>query len=126
MAGFLVRFLIAAFALAVAATIVPGVRFDDTAGIFLAALLLGVVNAVIRPILVILTLPFTIVTFGLFLLVLNAAMLALVAGLVGGFHVDGWLAALVGALVVSVVSGLASWTIGPSGRVEVWAFRSKR
>jgi putative membrane protein len=119
MAGFVLRFLICAFALAVAAAVVPGIHFDDLRGVFVAAFLLGLVNAFLRPALVILTLPFTILTLGLFLFVLNAALLGLVAAMVESFRIDGFPAALLGALLVSVVSGFASWTIGPTGRVEV-------
>jgi putative membrane protein len=119
MAGFVLRFLVCAFALAIAGAVVPGIHFDEPRGVFVAAFLLGLVNAFLRPALVILTLPFTILTLGLFLLVLNAALLGLVAAMVESFRIDGFLAAFLGALLVSVVSGLASWTIGPSGRVEV-------
>jgi putative membrane protein len=81
------------------------------------------VNAVVRPVFVLLTLPITILTLGLFLVVVNALMLALVAAIVEGFRIDGALPALLGALIVSIVSTLASWTIGPSGRIDVWARR---
>ena len=124
MAGFTLRFLITAFALAVAAAIVPGMEFDGAAGIFIAALLLGLINAIVRPALVILTLPITILSLGLFLVVLNAALLALVSAIVESFSLAGFLPAMLGAIIVSVVSGLASWTIGPTGRVEVYSRRS--
>jgi putative membrane protein len=124
--GFLVRFLVTAIALAVAAAIVPGMHFEGSAGVFLAAFLLGFVNGVIRPALVVLTLPITIVTLGLFLLILNAALLGLVAALVDSFHLDGFFAALLGSILVSIVSGIASWTIGPTGRVEIWIERQSK
>jgi putative membrane protein len=85
----------------------------------LAAFLLGLANAVVRPLLVILTLPITLLTLGLFLLVVNAAMLALVAALLDEFTIAGFWPALFGSCVVSVVSWLASGWIGPSGRFEV-------
>jgi putative membrane protein len=122
-AGFFIRFLIAAFALALAGAVVPGIHLEEPRQILIAALLLGVVNAVIRPVFVLLTLPITILTLGLFLVVVNALMLALVAAIVEGFRIDGALPALLGALIVSIVSTLASWTIGPSGRIDVWARR---
>ncbi len=125
MAGFLLRFLVSAFALAIAAAVVPGVRFETTGGIFIAAFFLGLLNAIVRPALVILTLPITILTLGLFLLVLNAALLGVVAALVESFHVGGLLPAVLGSMVVSGVSGLASWTIGSSGRIEVYSRRSR-
>lgn len=76
-----------------------------------------------RPVLVILTLPITLVTLGLFLLVINAAMLGLVAAVMDSFYLSGFWAALFGALIVSFVSWLASWYVGPRGRVEVMVAR---
>lgn len=76
-------------------------------------------DAVVRPLALLLTLPFTIVTLGLFILVVNAAMLGLVAAMLDGFSLSGFGAALLGSLVVSVVGSLVSWTIGPSGRFDV-------
>ncbi|MFO7286653.1 MAG: phage holin family protein [Gammaproteobacteria bacterium] len=119
MAGFLVRLLINALGLWVAASVVPGVAFDGTGTLLLAALLMGVVNALIRPIVIVLTLPLTIVTLGVFLLVVNAAMFALVAWMLPGFSVEGFFSALFGWLIVSIVSWIASWFIGPKGRYEI-------
>ena len=119
MPGFLVRMAISAFALWVASAIVPGMTIVGTPTLLLAALLLGLVNAVLRPLALLLTLPFTIVTLGLFILVVNAAMLGLVAALLDGMTISGFGAALLGALVVSFVSSAVSWTIGPSGRFEI-------
>ena len=85
----------------------------------LAALLLGIVNAVIRPIVILLTLPITIVTLGIFLLVVNAAMFGLVASLLDSFQVAGLFSAVFGSVIVSLTGGLASWYIGPDGRYEV-------
>jgi putative membrane protein len=104
MMGFLFRLAISALGLWLASVIVPGIRVDDFGSLVLAALLLGIVNALVRPILFILTLPFTILTLGLFLLVINAAMLGLVAVFLGGFNVHGFVAALLGSIVVSLVS----------------------
>lgn len=119
MIGFIVRLLINAVGLWVAAAIVPGITFTGPGTLLFAALLMGVVNALIRPIVVVLTLPLTIVTLGIFLLVVNAAMFGLVAWMLPGFSVDGFFAALFGWLIVSVVSWIASWLIGPKGRYEV-------
>lgn len=119
MIGFVVRLLINAVGLWVAAAIVPGIAFTGPWTLLFAALLVGVVNALIRPIVVVLTLPLTIVTLGVFLLVVNAAMFGLVAWMLPGFTVDGFFAALFGWLIVSVVSWVASWLIGPKGRYEV-------
>ncbi|HEY8509639.1 MAG TPA: phage holin family protein, partial [Steroidobacteraceae bacterium] len=89
MIGFLLRSVIAAFGLWLATLWVPGITMNSTLTLLLAAVLLGVVNGVIRPIAFWLTLPITILTLGLFLLVLNAAMLGLVALMLPGFRVDG-------------------------------------
>jgi putative membrane protein len=123
MSGFLVRWLISALGLWLAQALVAGVEIRGTGTLLLAALLLGFVNAVIRPIVVLLTLPFTLVTFGLFLWVVNAMMLSLVAALLDGFTLRGFGSALLGALVVSVTGWIASWYIGPSGRFEVMVVR---
>ena len=119
MAGFLIRTLITAVGLAVAAWIVPGISVSGPGTLLLAALLMGLVNAFVRPFAVVLTLPLTILTLGLFLLVVNAAMFGLVAWLLEGFVVSGFFAALFGWLIVSFVSWLASSFIGPRGRYEV-------
>ena len=119
MSGFLIRLLISAFALWMADLLLDGISIDGTATLLLAAFLLGVVNAFVRPIFVVLTLPLTLLSLGLFLLVINAAMLGLVAAMLPGFHVAGFGSALFGSIVVSVVSWAASAWIGPSGRFEV-------
>lgn len=123
MNGFLLRALISALALWLAASIVPGLHVAGVGTLLIAALLLGVVNAVVRPVLVILTLPITVITLGLFLLVINAAMLGLVALFLPGFAIDGFFAALFGGIIVSLVSWLASWFIGSRGRYEVLVIR---
>jgi putative membrane protein len=89
----------------------------------MAALLLGFVNAVVRPLLIFFTLPITILTLGLFLLVINAAMLGLVAAMLDRFAISGFWSALAGAIVVSLVSWLVSSTIGSSARVEIFVVR---
>lgn len=123
MNGFLVRFVICAISLWVASAIVPGMYVAGVGTLLIAALLLGVVNAIVRPVLVILTLPITIVTLGLFLLVINAAMLGLVALLLPGLSFSGFFAALFASIIVSLVSWFASWFIGPRGRYEVLVIR---
>jgi putative membrane protein len=104
MIGFIIHTAVTAIALWVATAIVPGLRAADGGTLVLAAIVLGIVNAIVRPVAVLLSIPITIVTFGLFLLVVNAAMLALAAWIVPTFHVDGFWAALFGAIVVSIVS----------------------
>lgn len=119
MAGFLLRTLIAALGLWLASELIPGIDVQNGATLVVAALLLGLVNAFVRPVAVILTLPLSIVTLGLFLLVINAGLLGLVAWLLDGFSIAGFWSALFGSLVISITSWLASWFIGPRGRVEV-------
>ncbi len=103
MTGLLVRLLVTAGALAAATWLLPGIRVDDAASLLLTALVFGLVNAVVRPLVLLLSLPLILLTLGLFLLVVNALMLLLADALVPGFQVDGFWAALVGAVVVSVV-----------------------
>ena len=123
MPGLVLRLLISAAGLWLAAEIVPSIEFRGFGTLLLAAVLLGVVNAVVRPVLVVLTFPITLVTLGLFLLVVNAAMLGLVAWLLEGFDVGGFWPALGGSLIVSLTSWVASWYIGPKGRVEIMVVR---
>ena len=101
---FLLHWAITAFGLWVAAHVFKGMRFDSGGALALAALLLGLANAVVRPLLVVLTLPLTLLTFGLFLLVINALMLMLVARLVRGFHLDGFWTAFWASLFMSLLS----------------------
>jgi len=116
MTGFLLRAALAALGLWLATRWVAGVRIDDPTTLVLAALLLGVVNAIVRPIVFILTLPITLVTLGLFLLVLNAAMVALVAWILPGFHLyGGFRAALLTWLIVWVTGLIGSMLIGQRG-----------
>lgn len=119
MNGFLLRLAITSLSLWLASAIVPGMGFATNWTLLWAALILGIVNALVRPIVVILTLPLTILTLGLFLLVVNAAMLGLVAAMLDGFTLSGFWSALFGALLVSVFSGIASNFVGPTGRYEV-------
>ena len=124
MAGFLLRALLVALGLWLSTIWVSGVQIDTPATLVLAGVLLGLVNAVIRPIAIILTLPMTILTLGLFLLVINAAMIGLVAWMLPGMHVAGFGAAFWTALICSAVSMIGSWFIGPKGRVEAYVKRS--
>jgi len=118
MRGFLYRLIITALGLWAAATIVPGVTIVGVGTLLLAALLLGIVNAIIRPIILILTLPLTVLTLGLFILVVNGISLALVAWVLPGFTVAGLVPAVLGSIVVGLTSWFASTFIGGSGRIE--------
>ncbi len=126
MLGFILRLLIGALGLWLASELVPGLEVHGAWTLLGAALLLGIVNAVVRPLLVILTLPITVLTLGLFLLVINAATLGLVAWMLDNFIIAGFWPALFGAIVVSVTGWLASYFIGPRGRVEVIVVRQRR
>ncbi len=108
MKKFLLRAAFAAFGLWLASRVVPGIVIDGAGTLAGAALLLGVVNAIVRPVLVVLTLPITILTLGLFLFVVNAATFGLVAYFLSGFHIDGFMPALLGSLIVSFISWLGS------------------
>jgi putative membrane protein len=119
MTGFLLRVAIVALGLWLATYILPGLSFDGPGTLLAAALLLGIVNAVIRPVAVVLTLPLTLLSLGLFLLVINAAMLGLVALLLSGFSISSFWTALGGALIVSLTGWVASGLIGNNGKVEV-------
>lgn len=125
MTGLILRIAIVAFGLWLAYKIFPGLHFDSPGTLFAAALLLGFVNAVVRPIAVILTLPLTLVTLGLFLLVINAAMLGLVALLLSGFQISSFWTAIGASLVVSVISWVASGLIGNNGKFNVMVIRKK-
>lgn len=102
-----------------ASSLVPGVSISGGWTFIFAAILLGLVNAFVRPVAFVLTLPITLITLGFFILVLNAAMFGLVAALLENFVVSGFWSALFGAIIVSITSTIASWYIGPDGRVEV-------
>ncbi|GAC1307120.1 MAG: phage holin family protein [Vulcanimicrobiaceae bacterium] len=114
--GFLIRLLVNALALVIVAYVLPGVHVASFTAAIVAALILGVVNAVLRPILLIVTLPAVILTLGLFTLVINAVMFYLVAHLGLGLTVDGFGAAFVGAIVLSIVSFVLSSIVKPAVR----------
>lgn len=126
MLGLILRTLIIALGIWLADYLVPGVSARSTGALIWAAIALGLINAFVRPVLVLLTLPFTIVTLGLFLLFLNAGMLNLAGWFVDGFDVVGFWSAVFGAIVISLVSGLCSKFIGPKGRYEVLVIQRRR
>lgn len=109
---FCLRAAFAAIGLWLATALLDGLKFDDVQSLIMAALLLGVINAVVRPLVLILTLPITVVTLGLFLLVVNAAMMGLVASLLEGFHISGFWTALAASLIVSFCSAVAAALLG--------------
>jgi putative membrane protein len=115
---FLVRVLLNALALWVAAWLVPGVLLAGPTPAIIAGLILGIVNALVRPVLLLLTLPFTLVTLGLFIFVVNAICFGLTAALVPGFTVSGFLAALLGSIVVSIVSWLLNALVADNNEMR--------
>ena len=123
MQGFFLRTLITLLGLLLASAIIPGVTIDGTGSVILAAILLCLVNGFVRPAAFLLTLPITIITLGLFLFVLNAAMFGLVASMLDNFIVAGFWSAIFGSLVVSITSTIASWYIGPDGHIDVIVVR---
>jgi putative membrane protein len=123
MLGFLIRAVLVALGLWLATAWVHGVSIDRPSTLLLAGILLGVVNSIVRPIAILLTLPVTILTLGLFILVINAGMVLLVAWMLPGMHVAGFGAAFWTAILVSLVSMVGSWFVGGKGRVEVYKSR---
>ena len=119
MLGFLIRAALVALGLWLATDWVSGVSIDTPSTLVLAGILLGVVNSIVRPIAILLTLPMTILTLGLFLLVINAGMVALVAWMLPGMHVMSFGAAFWTSILVSLVSFVGSWFVGGKGRFEV-------
>ena len=117
MFGFLLRVSINLLALVVAGSVIKGIRIESLEMGIIAAGILGIVNAVIRPVVLILTLPINLLTLGLFTLVVNAAMLMLVSALVPGFAIESFGSAFFGALVISLVSWGVNIFISSSGRV---------
>lgn len=118
MMGFFFRLLITALGLWAASKIVPGVQISGGGNLLVAALLLGIVNAVIRPVILILTLPLTVLTLGLFILVVNGISLVVVAWLMPGFSLSGLGSAILGSVIVGLTSWFASTFVGGSGRIE--------
>src|SRR4029077_3194471 len=118
MMGFFFRLLITALGLWAATKIVPGVQINGWGNLLVAALLLGIVNAVIRPVILILTLPLTVLTLGLFILVVNGISLSVVAWLMPGFTLSGLGSAILGSVIVGLTSWFASTFVGGSGRIE--------
>ncbi len=119
MTAFLIRWLVTTIAVFVAEKIIPGIHCNSAGALLGASLLLGIINAFVRPILLLLSIPFIIVTMGFFILVVNALMLMLVAQLVPSFGVDGFWSAFFGSIVISFVSWiLSSFFRSSDGRIH--------
>lgn len=120
MRHFLFRWLVTTIGVIVAAKIIPGIRYDTVEALILAALLLGILNAFVRPVLLILSAPLILLTLGFFILVVNGLMLLWVPSLLGGFHVEGFWSAFWGAIVIGIISWiLSAFFRGSDGRVHV-------
>lgn len=126
MRGFLARALITAFGLTMADFLLGGMRLEGWGTLLLSAALLGLVNAFVRPLVILLTFPLTLFTLGLFLFVINGAMVVLVASLVPSFRLDGLGWGVLAAIIVGLTGWLANAFVGPTGRVEVWTVRSEK
>lgn len=118
--SFLQRWAITTLAVLVAANVVTGIRYDTVGGLLTASLLLGILNAVLRPVMLLLSLPLLILTLGLFTLVINAILLSIVGWVVQPFHVDGFGAAFLGSFVISIVSLSVNVMLG-THRIKVEA-----
>jgi putative membrane protein len=113
MLRFAVRWFATALGIGAAGSLLPGIHVDGAGAAILTALLLGLINTTLRPVLLILTLPLTLLTFGVFALVINGAMLALAARFVEGVHLSGFGSAVLGAVVVSLVGGAVNLVLQP-------------
>lgn len=123
MQGLVIRWLVSALALYLTSLIVDGIEIDGVVPLLFAAVTIGILNAVVRPIILLLTLPLTILTLGLFTLVVNAFMLWMASKVVIGFVVTGFWAALGGWLLMSLFTFLINLLIGETGRIEVVTMR---
>ena len=113
MPRFILRWFATTVGIGIAGSLPPGIQVDGVKAAILTALLLGLINATLRPILLLLTLPLTFLTLGAFALVINGAMLALAARFVDGVRIAGFGSAVLGAIVVSLIGGLVTWVLQP-------------
>jgi putative membrane protein len=120
MRHFVIRWAVTTIAVMVAAALIPGIRYDTTGSLVAAALLLGILNAFVRPVLLLLSAPLILLTLGLFILVVNGLLLFWVPSFVGGFHVEGFGSAFWGAIVISILSWMMSaFFRGSDGKMHV-------
>ncbi len=125
MMGLLIRFVVTGIAVFLATAIVPGIEVQSASAGVAAVIALALLNAVVRPFLYLLSLPFIILTLGLFMVIINALLLQLVSFLVNGFVVQGFWPSVAGAVLISVVSGILNLWISERGHVEIVIHRSK-
>ncbi len=120
--GFFIRWITNSLALIVVAYLIKGIEIKNITSALVASLILGIVNAVIRPIILFFTLPLTAISLGLSILVVNAAMLYLTSWFVDGFVIHNFLSALFGSILISIFSSFFSYLIGDQGKIEVMHF----
>jgi len=118
MRGLVIRWFLTAFALWLTSQLVPGIVLRGLGAVFVGAMALGILNAFVRPLVIFLTLPLNLLTLGLFTLVINGFMLWLASQVVRGFEVHGFWSAVIGALLLSIISVTLSAFISDSGRIE--------
>ncbi len=118
--GFIARLFLTGLGLLLADALLPGVRFDGAGSLWLAAFLLGLVNAFVRPLIILVTLPLTLLTLGLFLFVVNGMMVLLVAWLMPSFHIAGLWSAILASGIVGLVGWMANAYVGDRGKIQVW------
>lgn len=126
MKGLLVKWLILTIAIMFASYMIDGIVVRDFFSAFFAAAILGVLNTILRPVLILLTLPINILTFGLFTFVINAFLLKIVSGVIAGFYVFGFWSAVFGSLVISVVNWVLTSFVNDKGRIEYIDLRKTR
>jgi putative membrane protein len=125
MRGLLIRWLMLTVAILLAAYLLPGITVGGPFSAFFAAAALGILNALFRPILLLVTLPLNILTLGLFTFVINALMLMMASGVIGGLQVRGFWWAVLGSLIISLVSWLSTSLINESGHVEIISLQKR-
>jgi putative membrane protein len=124
--GFVIRLAINVLGLWLATVVVDNLQIEGLGTFVAAGLLLGIVNALVRPIVVVLTLPVTFLTLGFFLLIVNGLMLWLVASMLSDFNVGSFTDAFFGAVIVSLTGWVGSWYVGPKGNMQIMVVESRR
>jgi putative membrane protein len=125
MQGLLIRFTVTGVAVFLASQVVPGITVESVPAGLAAVILLALLNAVVRPILYLFSLPFILVTLGLFMVIINALLLQLVSFLVKGFVVQGWWPSVWGAVLISLVSTILNLWVSEQGRIQMVVHRPK-
>jgi putative membrane protein len=125
MRGLLIRWVILTVAIIAAAYLLEGIEVRGFFSAFFAAAILGILNALFRPVLLLLTLPINVLTLGLFTFAINALMLMMASGVIGGFFVRGFWTAVLGSVIISVVSALLTTLISDRGNFEVIQLKKK-